>query len=106
MNQNLAPDEARLRELLRGTRPTAELSPGFQDHVWRRIARAEADPSASSLDGISAFVAWLLQPRRAMAGLTAFLLLGGFLGTLAGLDEGRALAQARYVAAIAPPAIQ
>ena len=93
------PDDARLRGLLREERATPELPPGFQAAVWRRVQREESAPQR---DWLSALAGWLVQPRWALSGLAAVILMGGFLGGLTSQDAQRTTAQARYVAAVDP----
>ncbi len=94
-----------LAHLLRENRPELDVPPGFRDRVWRQIARAEATETMPEPHGLVAFARWLLYPRRAYAGIAAMLVLGGLFGTLSGLDAAHKVAQARYVASVAPPPI-
>jgi hypothetical protein len=96
------PDDAQLRALLRESRPTPELPPGFENAVWRRIERAEA-PAADWLDALAS---WFLRPRRAFATAAAMLLLGLSLGIAQGASRANDLARARYLDSVSPPALR
>jgi hypothetical protein len=84
--------------LLRAGRPAVELSPGFQDAVWRRIERGE-QTSAGILEWLAAR---LLTPRLATACLAAVVLLAGSLGAVRGMRTGEREARDRYVASVDP----
>lgn len=95
--------DPRLSALLREARPVADLPPGFQGAVWRRIEhselREELAPQARWLDQV---VTWLLRPRLAFAGALALVVIGAGLGARRGIDLSTQAAQARYVAAVSP----
>ena len=108
MNTNSQmPDDARLRVLLRESRPEPELPPGFQNAVWRRIERAELPaPAPPAADWLEAFAAWFLRPRRAFATAAVVLLLGLSLGIARGASHATDLAKARYLDSVSPPALR
>ncbi len=100
MNPNPTPsDDPALRELLRATRPEAELPPGFASGVWRRIQRREAAAADSWLARLLGLV---LRPQWAAAGLAAVMLTGVLLGTRTSPAAEQVSAQARYVASVNP----
>jgi hypothetical protein len=92
------PGDERLGTLLRSARPMAELRPGFQDAVWRRLENGERLP-AGILERIAG---WFLTPRLATAGLAAVLLLAGGAGAMRGMRTGERDARERYVASVDP----
>jgi hypothetical protein len=96
------PGDEALGTLLRSARPQAELPPGFQSAVWRRIERGEA-PSAGPLERLAG---WFLTPRLATAGLAAVLLLAGGAGAMRGMRTGEREARERYVASVDPSYLQ
>lgn len=99
-------DEIRLRELLRASRPTAELPPRFQENVWRRIERADESQTSPVRAGwLDALAAWLLRPQLAFALAAVLVLMGVGLGWNSGERLARSEAQARYIAAVAPNAL-
>jgi len=101
------PDDAKLRVLLRESRPEPEPSPGFQNAVWRRIERAETPavslPAANWLDRIAD---WFLRPHRAFATAAAILVLGLLLGIAQGAGHARDLSKQRYLDSVSPPALR
>jgi hypothetical protein len=101
------PDDARLRALLRESRPEPELPPGFQNSVWRRIERAELPaPTQPAADWLDALASWFLRPRRALATAAVVLLVGLSLGIAQGAAHANDLAKARYLDSISPPALR
>jgi hypothetical protein len=72
-------NDARLSELVRASRPKAELPPGFQNAVWRQIEKAEA-PSVSVLERVAM---WFATPRLATAAAVVVILLGAGVGACA-----------------------
>ena len=101
------PDDAKLKALLRSSRPEPELPPGFQDAVWRRIERAEKAATAlPTADWLDALAAWFLRPRRAFAMATVVLLLGLSLGIARGAGQANDLAKARYLDSVSPPTLR
>lgn len=103
-NQLPEPDEVRLSALLRESRTEPALPAGFRNAVWRRIgiaeARRERSPLAAWLDHATA---WLLRPRRALAGGAALLLLGVSIGVVQGGHAAHDLAMQQYLTAVSPP---
>ena len=100
---NLEPDDARLGALLRESRPTPSLPPRFQENVWRRVEQAAASGAVTeSGRWLNAVANWLVRPRLAFAVATMLVLVGVGLGLNHGVQQARADAQARYVAAVAP----
>jgi hypothetical protein len=101
------PDDARLRELLRESRPEPELPPGFQNAVWRRIERAEKPaPAQPAADWLDALADWFLRPRRAFAMAAVMLFLGLSLGIVRGANSANDLARGRYLDSVSPPALR
>jgi hypothetical protein len=101
------PDEAKLRALLRESRPAPDLPPGFQDAVWRRIERTEAPAAARpAADWLDHLAAWFLRPGRAFATAAVMLVLGLSLGIAQGASRGKDLAKARYLDSVSPPALR
>jgi hypothetical protein len=101
-NSTPAPDEAKLHDLLRSARPTAELPPRFQENVWRRIERADAAHPAVSAGWLDPLAAWVLRPQLAFAVAAVIILAGAGLGWSRGEQLARTEAQSRYVSAVAP----
>lgn len=94
------PEDTKLQELLRGSRPAPALPPRFQQNVWRRIENAEARAkSASWLDALAALI---LRPRFALAAAAVVLFTGVLAGTLEGRQMARHEAQMNYLASVAP----
>lgn len=106
MNLKPSPPQSsdpRLSALLREARPVADLPPGFQGAVWRRIEHSELrDESVSPPRWLDQVVTWLLRPRLAFAGALALVVIGAGLGARRGIDLSTQAAQARYVAAVSP----
>jgi hypothetical protein len=99
------PEDDRLSRLLREARPSPALPTRFQEAVWKRIADREGVAS----DGpawLAAIAAWCLRPRFAVALAVAMVVAGTLLGTLDGAVLARQNAQARYLASVAPGAIE
>jgi hypothetical protein len=93
-------EEARLSALLRESRATPALPPRFQENVWRRIEAGQTNETAFSwLDG---FINRLMRPRFAVAALAAVIVLGSLAGVHEGKQDVRQVAQARYLASVAP----
>ena len=97
-------EDIKLQELLRGSRPAPALPPRFQQNVWRRIGDAEAPAKPASW--LDAFATLILRPRFAVAAATALVLAGVFMGAMAGAQNVRHDAQARYVASVAPNSLR
>jgi hypothetical protein len=96
------PGDAKLSTLLRSARPAAELPPGFQNAVWRRIEKG-AEPSVGVLERLAQ---WFLTPRLATAGLAAVVLLAAGAGAVRGMRAGEREARDRYVASVDPSYLQ
>jgi len=92
----LEPNDARLCDLLRASRPAPDLPPGFQNAVWRRLERAETPGETMSV------AAWLLRPRLALAGVAVMLLVGISIGVLQGNSLANDIARQQYLAAVSP----
>lgn len=99
------PPDGPLSALLRQARPREPLPPRFGEAVWRRIERAGAAAQAAP--------AWLvrliqlaLRPQWAAAGLAGAMVLGATLGTMQGRHSAKELAQARYLASVAPDIVR
>jgi hypothetical protein len=105
--ENPEPNEGRLSDLLRESRPAPPLPPRFQEAVWRRIEKAEAPSNAPSppvwLDWL---VERLLRPRFALASITALLLVSGLAGALRGTEMAKQAAQVRYLSTVAPHTVR
>ena len=104
MKENMSPDDAKFREVLRAARPSPPLPPRFQQSVWRRIGDADAPVKAGSwLDALALLV---LRPRFAYATIAALLLAGILLGASQGAQAARQTGRARYVALVAPNSLR
>jgi len=102
-NEFQEPDDGKLRTILRESRPTPPLPPRFQQAVWRRIEREEAEsPAGSWLARVDQLADWLLRPHWALAGITALLVAGVLAGAVSGIGAVKQAAQERYLAAVAP----
>lgn len=97
---NQAPD-GRLSALLREARPWEPLPPRFGEAVWRQIERAGA-AARTAPAWLVRLVNLALRPQWAVAGLAGVMLLGATLGTVQGQHSAKELAQARYLASVAP----
>jgi hypothetical protein len=99
MSENMMQSgDEKLGKLLRATRPVAELLPGFQNSVWRRIEKGE-QPKAGFVELLAG---WLLRPRVATAGLAALVLLAAGAGAMHGMKSGEREARDKYVASVDP----
>jgi hypothetical protein len=96
--QKLQPGDEKLGALLHAARPTADLPPGFQNAVWRRIEKADQ----RSLGFVERLAGWLLRPRLATAALAAVVFLAAGAGVLRGIQTGEREARDRYVASVDP----
>jgi hypothetical protein len=94
------PEDIKLQELLRESRPAPSLPPRFQENVWRRIEDAEAPMKSESW--IEALASLILRPRLAFAAIALLAVAGILLGALEGAQTAKRDAQARYVAYVAP----
>jgi hypothetical protein len=101
-----APDDEKLRTLLRALRPAPSLPPRFEENVWRRIEGAEVDKIPVAANWLDALATWVSRPRLALA-LAAVLVLAGIgLGWSHGEQAARNEAQTRYLTAVAPNALR
>jgi hypothetical protein len=99
MSENMMQSgDEKLGKLLRATRPVAELPPGFQDNVWRRIENGER-PRVGLVELLAG---WFLRPRLATTGLVAVVLLAAGAGAMHGIKSGEREARDRYVASVDP----
>ena len=101
MKEPIEPDAERLRTVVRDARPTADLPPGFQNAVWRRIEHAQAQ-AQSPASWLEQMVALLLRPRWAFAGIAALLLLGIGIGFAQGASLANDQARQQYLTAVSP----
>ena len=88
---------------MRKSRPEAQLPPGFQDAVWRKIERAQTVRPRNTLgERLDQLAGWLLRPRLALA-LAVVMAAGGIT---AGIAQGEGLAsniaRAKYLASVNP----
>lgn len=90
--------DEKFARLLRAARPNAELPPGFQKSVWRRIEQGER-PAAGVMELLAG---WLLTPRLATAALAVVILLAAGAGAVQGMRTGEQEARDRYVASVDP----
>lgn len=103
-HQAQLPEDARLRALLRESRPAPPLSTRFQESVWHRIERAQAlGEDVSWAVWLDHAAAWFLRPRLALAGAAAMLLVGISIGVVQGGILAHDLAKQQYLAAVSPP---
>ena len=102
--ENFNPGDAKLRDLLRSSRPAPSLPPRFHEGVWRRIERPEAERFTGTLTWLDVVLGRLLRPRFALAVAVVLVLAGSLLGAREGALAARQHAQARYLAAVNPNA--
>lgn len=95
---HLQPGDEKLNGLLRAGRPVAELPPGFQAAVWRRIEKSDA-PSVSLVELLAQ---WFRTPRLATVAVTVVVMLAAGLGAVRGLHKGDEQARAQYVTSVDP----
>ena len=95
-----------LREILRSWTLDASLPPRFQEQVWERIARTEAQPQGGVWD---VFVSWaqllLGRPKVALSYVTVLLALGTAAGSWMAQVESSRVDEAlgkRYVQSVDP----
>jgi len=101
------PADGKLGSLLREARTFPALPPRFQENVWRRIQDAEASvQSGETASWLEALVALILRPRYACAAIAVLLLAGIALGAYSGAQAARHVAEARYIASVAPHALR
>ena len=106
MKENMNPDDAKLKTLLRTSRVSPGLPSRFQENVWRRIEDADAPKSVRELNWLDAAVALILRPRFALATVSLLMLAGILLGTFDASKVARHNAEARYAASVAPNALR
>ena len=98
--------DARLQGALRQWTVTTPLPPRFEQQVWRRIERAQAEPAVTTLDLLlSLFKAVLFRPKLAFAYAAILLALGVAGGSLAAHNETNRLSAtlgSRYIQSIDP----
>jgi len=86
------PNDEALDRQLRAWVVDAPLPPGFQDQVWRRIARAGEKPAPAFWSRLSGLLEGLLsRPRVASAYIAVLLALGITAGLLAAQKENNRL---------------
>lgn len=95
-----------LRDILRAWTVEASLPPRFQEHVWQRIARAEAQAQGGAWD---VFVSWLQlllgRPKIALSYVTVLLALGTAAGSWMAQVQSSRMDEAlgkRYVQSVDP----
>ena len=104
--ENLRPEDQRLRSLLRESIPQQLLPPGFHHAVWRKIELAQiTNEPFSALEWFDNAIAWLLRPRLALAVGVAMVVLGSSLGVADGIASSKHAAQERYIASVSPLAV-
>jgi hypothetical protein len=89
--------DQKLGTLLRHARPVSDLTPGFQNAVWRRIER-ERRPAAL----LETLAQWFLTPRLATVAAAIVVLIAGGAGAARGIRTGERQARERYVASVDP----
>jgi hypothetical protein len=95
--------EARLTVLLKESYSNPSLPPRFQEEVWARLARLERKaPARDEAGWFEQFVAGLLRPAYAYAGIATVMFLGAWLGVRNGEQSTRRYEQDRYLAAVSP----
>lgn len=107
MKPNQEPEnDERLHAVLREWKPDVSLPPRFQEQVWRRISRAEAQP-APSLGQI--FARWMestfTRPALAASYVTLLLLIGLTTGYVRAQDksaQAQSQWRAMYVQSVDP----
>jgi hypothetical protein len=106
-NQSDGMGDARLGEILRQSRPDAQLPPGFQDAVWRKISRARVSRTPGTLaERLDQLAGWLLRPRLALA-LAVVMVAGGVTAGIAqGEGAANSIARAKYLASVDPSALR
>ncbi len=72
-------DDRALRDVLGAWKVDAALSPGFQDGVWRRIARQEARPALTPWGLLAVWINRALARPAVAVSYVAVLLLAGLL---------------------------
>lgn len=89
-------DDAKLSELLRECKVEVSLPPRFQEQVWRRIARAEAQSKVSLWRALTHWVeSTFNRPALAVSYVAVLLFVGLTTGYLQAQDKS-AQAEARW----------
>lgn len=108
MKTNKPNDDAPLDALLQEWKPQSSLPPRFQEHVWRRIERAETAP-APSVSLATVFANWIAtmlpRPAFATAYVSVLLVIGASVGWSQARQETARVASSlstRYVQAVDP----
>ena len=94
--------DERLGMLLRSGRPKAELPPGFQNAVWRRIEKGDQ----RSVGLVERLAQWFLTPRLATVAVAVVVVLAAGVGAVRGMQKGEQQARDRYVASVDPSYFQ
>lgn len=107
MKPNQQPeDDESLSQALSQWAVTTPLPPRFQEQVWKRIARAEAEPQATLWAGLRRLIEVALpRPKFALSYVAILLLLGVAGGALAAQIKTShldAALSARYVQSVTP----
>jgi len=102
-------DEEALDRLLRSWTVDVAMPLGYRDEVWRRIARAEANPTWKAVLRFENFVNrlshWFARPVGAAAYLSALLAIGTVLGAVKSNKYARNVEttwRTSYVRAVTP----
>ena len=107
MKGNYNENDAPLSVLLREARPEAELHPGFQEEVWRRIVSGEAaERRARARTWWKIFLQRVATPRVAIGGAIALILFSGLAGVVHGSEAAKDAARGRYLASVAPSTVR
>lgn len=106
--RNPLDDDAALHALLQEWQPQGSLPPRFRESVWRRIARAEANP-ARPARLMRLLVAWIASRLPHPVSASAYVAVLLLVGAGAGFSEARQeaarvndLLGARYAQAVDP----
>ncbi len=107
MKTNQTPEDDRaLRQVLREWKVDTPLPPRFEEEVWQRIARGEAQPAPTLWASLWPWVEVLLpHPRFAYSYMAALLVLGVVGGSLAAQVRTKAIEadlSLRYVQSLDP----
>jgi len=99
--------DASLDKALRGWVVDAPLPPRFQEQVWKRISRAEAEPTLLTLlrSTLVWFQASLSQPKLALSYVVVLLVVGMAAGSWAAQKQNSRLDESlgsRYLQSINP----
>ena len=104
MNEDKNIQDTKLSALLRESRVSPSLPPGFQENVWRRIENVEAQ--AESVSWLDALAALVLRPRIALATASVLVVAGALFGAREGNLVANQTAQQQYIAAVAPASLR